>query len=479
MFDKHKIFGMILSMNKKKYCLIALVCACFLGLLPLLSVHPTPPPQISVVMPVYNRPDLVGRAIDSILNQTVTDFEFIIVDDGSDEETKQILKQYAKQDNRIRLLHNSINRGIAFSRQRGVDAARGTYIATMDSDDWSVPDRLAKSLAFMNDYPTVDAMTGTVRRFPDGETFPDYSDLNATYTLNKLPGFYEVELAFNNIFPNVSSFYKRSFVQENHIRYNPSLQSAEDYDFWRQFVLFGAQMASISDTLVFVRSHHSNPSSYYQAMYDNTLEIHRKMFSQFFTPKPEDLKFFYSQREKCVFLSQMLAANVQNPKLPHTYLEDRYQAQCPPNMEEALFLKHQYWSDYLVPTPDRRWKRHAVNDSTADITFESDKIIVAWDKWPRETFYRQSDDSYQFFPAGSKEKFKHEYWTDNIIIPQNPNQKTCRMSEPGEWASVRKVNESTLVLTWDKKEWGAEEFHKNTDGTWVFVSKVPPSDEQK
>ena len=427
-------------------------------------------------MPVYNRPDLLGRAIDSILNQTVTDFEFIIVDDGSDLETKKVLKEYAAKDDRIRLVYNAKNRGIAFSRQRGIELARGTYIATMDSDDWSVPDRLEKSLNFMKDYPHVDALTGRIASIPKDTFLPTYQiNSDKKYTVNKLPGFYEVELTFYNSFPNVASFFKRSFVEENQIRYNPGLESAEDYDFWRQFVLFNANLASISDLLVYVRSHSTNASTYYKAMHDNSLEIHRKMMSHFFVPTEEDLKFSYSVPEKCLFLSQMLKANLKNPQIPHIYLEDRFNAQCPINYKDSFYLTHQYWSDFLVPQKNNRWKRHATDD-TATITVEKDKIIVLWDKWAAETFYLQKDKSYQYMPSGSKEQFKHIYWQDDIIIPSDLNQKTCRFSNPKDWASVHKIDKDTIIITWDKSEWGSEKFRKNKEGVWEFVSKVSSSD---
>ena len=154
------------------FCLIPFIC--FSSIYFHLR-HSDPPPLVSVVMPVYNRPDLVGRAITSILNQTMDNFELIIIDDGSDTLTKSILKQYAKQDDRIRLIYNPKNQGIAYSRQRGADAARGEYIAVMDSDDWSVPDRLEKSLAFMRDHPKVDVMTGGIQAIPKDVFIPDYS----------------------------------------------------------------------------------------------------------------------------------------------------------------------------------------------------------------------------------------------------------------------------------------------------------------
>ena len=451
------------------FCLIPFIC--FSSIYFHLR-HSDPPPLVSVVMPVYNRPDLVGRAITSILNQTMDNFELIIVDDGSDTLTKSILKQYAKQDDRIRLIYNPKNQGIAYSRQRGADAARGEYIAVMDSDDWSVPDRLEKSLAFMRDHPEVDAMTGGIQAIPKDVFIPDYSvSEKKGYTVDKLPGFYEVEQTFANLFWNVSALYKRSFTLKNKIRYNDRLLSAEDYDFWRQFVLFGGRMASIKDTLAYVRFHSSNSKEYYTAMSKNALDVKRKMLSQFFLCKDEDVKYVYSQKEKCALLRKMLDGNLKNPKLPHHYLENRFAAQCPVDFETALYLKHPFWSDFLVELKDGKWQRLRTKDK-GQVVIEDDKITIVWDSWPKETFYLQNDGSYQFYPEGEKIRLEHPYWSDSIIVPTK-RQKTCRFSLPDVCAIVNKVSKDKVIVEWENQQWNPEVFQRNQNGIYKFIQEMP------
>ncbi len=97
------------------------------------------PPEISVVLPVYNGGRFVGEAVDSILRQTFEDFEFIIVDDGSTDTTPSVLQKV--RDSRIRVIKNESNKGIVYSLNRGIAEARGAYIARMDSDDVALPDR--------------------------------------------------------------------------------------------------------------------------------------------------------------------------------------------------------------------------------------------------------------------------------------------------------------------------------------------------
>jgi glycosyltransferase involved in cell wall biosynthesis len=99
-------------------------------------------PRISVVMPAYNSERYIGEAIESILNQTFTDFEFIIINDGSMDDTAKIVLQYANKDKRIKFINNKDNRGIVSVLNQGLDLAKGEYIARMDSDDISLPTRL-------------------------------------------------------------------------------------------------------------------------------------------------------------------------------------------------------------------------------------------------------------------------------------------------------------------------------------------------
>ncbi len=112
-------------------------------------------PQVSVIMGVYNERDteVLCRSIQSILDQTLTDFEFIIWDDGSDPELGQTLRSLEELDERIRMAGKDENRGLAFSLNECIKLARGKYIARMDADDISTPDRLQRQVSFLNEHP--------------------------------------------------------------------------------------------------------------------------------------------------------------------------------------------------------------------------------------------------------------------------------------------------------------------------------------
>jgi glycosyltransferase involved in cell wall biosynthesis len=110
-------------------------------------------PYVTVLMPVYNTEMYLKEAIDSILNQTFRDFEFIVINDGSTDSTSDIIESYS--DPRIIYLQNEKNLGVATSLNKGLSIAKGTYIARMDGDDVSRCDRLEKQVAFMDANPEI------------------------------------------------------------------------------------------------------------------------------------------------------------------------------------------------------------------------------------------------------------------------------------------------------------------------------------
>src|SRR3712207_4685936 len=109
-------------------------------------------PPVSVVVPVYNTERYIAETIDSILKQTFTDFELIVIDDGSKDRSPDILRELAAKDSRIRLTVRE-NRGIVRTRNELLEQCRGKYMAVNDSDDLSMPDRLAKQVAYMESHP--------------------------------------------------------------------------------------------------------------------------------------------------------------------------------------------------------------------------------------------------------------------------------------------------------------------------------------
>jgi glycosyltransferase involved in cell wall biosynthesis len=118
-------------------------------------------------MCVYNRANYLPEAVESILNQTFIDFEFIILDDGSTDNSLEIIREYAQKDDRIRVVVNDENIGIAKSANKGIALARGEYIARMDSDDISLPDRFDKQIRYLDAHPEVWVLGGQIQRIDE------------------------------------------------------------------------------------------------------------------------------------------------------------------------------------------------------------------------------------------------------------------------------------------------------------------------
>jgi len=130
--------------------------------------------KVSVVMAVYNEAEYISTAIESILEQTFEDFEFLIIDDGSSDRTPEIIKHYTERDNRIRHFVNKTNKGLSASLNRGIETANGEYIARMDADDRSRPERFKRQVEFLETNLDVHVVGCDVRVIGvNGEYFGD------------------------------------------------------------------------------------------------------------------------------------------------------------------------------------------------------------------------------------------------------------------------------------------------------------------
>lgn len=115
-------------------------------------------PKVSVIMAVYNleNVEILGKSIASIQNQTCSDIEFIICDDGSTDNTRELLKKFAKKDRRIKLIYNSKNRKASYARNKCIKHAKGNYIAVMDADDISDIRRIERLSEFLDEHTEYD-----------------------------------------------------------------------------------------------------------------------------------------------------------------------------------------------------------------------------------------------------------------------------------------------------------------------------------
>jgi len=210
-------------------------------------------PLISIIMPVYNEERWLSQSIPSILNQTCEDFEFIILNDASTDNSDRIIKNYTTMDSRIRTVNNPDNYGLIKTLNRGVDLAGGKYIARMDSDDISFPDRLEKQLNFMEVNPEIH-LVGTGREVID----EDGEILSKTRRSFMSPTMVKWCLMFKNVFSHGSIFCRNQLLKRN--KYAAWAVNGEDYELWVR-INNQYQFARLPDILYKRRTHANSISN--------------------------------------------------------------------------------------------------------------------------------------------------------------------------------------------------------------------------
>lgn len=207
-------------------------------------------PTVSIIIPTYNRAHLVGRAIQSVLNQTYKDFELIIVDDGSTDNTEDITKEFQKKNERINYIRHEKNKGGSAARNTGIKVARGEYIAFLDSDDEWLPTKLEKQTSYFNKCPN---SVGAIYCLSYSQ------DDSSGYTKKSSPSNMKhgniYKFLLNGWCPSAtSSIILKAQVFEKSGVFDESLPSFQDYDLWIRVAQY-YEFEFIEDHLVVIHSH--------------------------------------------------------------------------------------------------------------------------------------------------------------------------------------------------------------------------------
>ena len=198
-------------------------------------------------MAVYNAAATLRPAIDSILKQDFQDWEFVICDDASRDESVDICREYhAAFPGKFILLSNDRNRKLAYSLNRCLEVASGTYIARMDADDMSVPERLQKQLDFLQTHPDIDLCGTAMQRFYDDGTLG---------AVDRCPAFPDrFEPHHSNVFNHATILtYKRVYDQLGGYTVCPRTVRGQDRDLWFRFLKAGFKGANLQEALYMVR----------------------------------------------------------------------------------------------------------------------------------------------------------------------------------------------------------------------------------
>ena len=285
-------------------------------------------------MPTYNTDvSILKTAVDSILNQTFRDFEFIIIDDGSTDNSVEYLNGI--RDQRVKLIRNDTNLGITKSLNIGLRAAKGKYIARMDSDDIAFPERFEKQYAFMESHPDVFVCGAKVHYFR-GESSPVTQQVNqgkdnavsikgkflrlrentrikntkANYQIEDMES-YRVRMLFANPGPmHPTAFLNHEKLIKHHIEYDERLAYSQDYDLWMKICSIG-QICILPDVLLHYRIHSGQVSKARRDLQNKCAQmIQKKLLEQLLGKVTEDeVSFHHSHSSRYGYDSNTKISN--------------------------------------------------------------------------------------------------------------------------------------------------------------------------
>ena len=211
-------------------------------------------PLVSVIMPVYNAEKYLTAAMQSILQQTLTDFEFIIINDASTDRSKEII--HAAKDTRIQYWENEKNEGYIFSLNKALALAKGTYIARMDADDISQPERFSHQYDFLQQHSQIDLVGSAVTIDRGGAP----AKATEIWDYPVTSGGVKARLLFNTAHAHPVVFFRRSLIDKGLYRYDPAYYPAEDYRLWINLQEY-VNTANLEESLLTYRITSSQTSS--------------------------------------------------------------------------------------------------------------------------------------------------------------------------------------------------------------------------
>ncbi|KAI4441691.1 hypothetical protein C824_004200 [Schaedlerella arabinosiphila] len=209
--------------------------------------------KVSIIMPSYNKELYISQAIDSILRQSFKDFELLIIDDVSSDNSVEIIKSYS--DKRIRFFQNKDNLGMASTRNIGLSEAKGEYIALLDADDISTEDRLEKEVLFLDQCKDIDIVFGKFQEIDENNVIKELY-----HTPLKNPLFIKAKLLVKDVIPNGSCMYRKSFVDKYNIRYRDNCFGLDDYLFWVECSIHG-KITGLPDLFLYWRNVRENSTN--------------------------------------------------------------------------------------------------------------------------------------------------------------------------------------------------------------------------
>lgn len=234
-------------------------------------------PKVTVLMPVYRNEQYLKEAIESIINQTFKDFEFLIICDDPSDNIKSILNHYHHLDGRIKTFYYQERQGLVATLNKGCELAKGKYIARMDADDISYPRRLELQVDFLDAHPHI-GVVGSMVQFIDSNGNKKRS--NAYTSGAPLEnGFIKWRMCFSCPIAHPTVMIRKDIMRRAG-GYSPNMIHAEDYDLWRRMSSL-TQLSNLPDPLLYLRMHDTNVSKIHNEIQRRTsLRIKQLVISE-------------------------------------------------------------------------------------------------------------------------------------------------------------------------------------------------------
>ena len=300
-------------------------------------------------MPVYNAEKYLREAMDSILTQTFRDFEFLIINDGSTDSSKAIIRAYI--DPRIRYVENETNIRLIATLNKGIELAMGEYIVRMDADDISEPQRIAKQVEFMDTHPQVGLCGSFMRTI----------GLERNYDIH-----YQTEhdaikfrLFFDTHFPHPTAIIRKPVLMHHQLRFDKAYIHAEDFELWTRMADV-CKIAILPEILVIKRSHAEQVSEVYKEIQEEiTAKIRKEQIEKLGVhPSQKEIETYEWFIKKNIpkekealealldLFEKLVISNIQKdyykPALFNRYFAEQYLEICMTSTHLGLWIFNKY-----------------------------------------------------------------------------------------------------------------------------------------
>ena len=227
-------------------------------------------PRVSIIMPVFNAAPYLKEAVDSVMNQSFRDFELIILDDASQDDSSKILDTYS--DPRVVRFTSEQNIGLANILNVGIEMSRGEYIARMDADDISLPTRLQAEVNYLDSHPKIDLVSCGMQQFGLADRKMSYKE---SFWLVCYNAFF-----FSPIL-HASSMWRKKCFENNGLNYRQERVPSEDYDLWVRALCKGLKLINIPEVLYKYRIHGNQNTTNQELCKQMDAEIQKEYWRSF------------------------------------------------------------------------------------------------------------------------------------------------------------------------------------------------------